>query len=412
MAYVQRVVDFAYYNEIDPYAADWLENLIRLGEIPSGFVDRRSIEDVRPDDLRGFRQCHFFAGIGVWAYSFRRIGWPDDAPVWTGSCPCQPFSAAGKGGGVDDPRHLWPAWSHLIRECCPPKVYGEQVASADGVAWLDLVCADMEGEGYAIGAVDTPSAGHGAPHIRQRLRFYAFPDRSGQEWMGHGVGPRLEGHRGHGDLSGQPGWVRADPTGSTAEAGPACGLADSIGSSLWGEPGTGNGASGAVVGEARQRQRSGHDACPDFTACGLDDPDSPRHEGDGLQPIFDDRERRGQDQCASGSGAVDAMGRSGRPSPTSGFWRDPDWLFCRDGRWRPVEPGSFPLVDGATFRVGSGSPFEGKSRAEMLRCYGNAIDAEATVAFIESTLVTLDDLGADRLNRTRTDDLLVYCLLA
>jgi len=85
----------AYYNEFDKYAAQWLRNLIAAGHIAPGDVDERSIEDVRPDDLRGYRQCHFFAGIGVWSYALRRSGWPDDRSIWTGSCPCQSFSAAG-----------------------------------------------------------------------------------------------------------------------------------------------------------------------------------------------------------------------------------------------------------------------------------------------------------------------------
>lgn len=56
----------AYYNEIDPYAAQWLRNLIDAGHIAPGIVDERSIEDVLPNELREFTQCHFFAGIGVW----------------------------------------------------------------------------------------------------------------------------------------------------------------------------------------------------------------------------------------------------------------------------------------------------------------------------------------------------------
>jgi DNA (cytosine-5)-methyltransferase 1 len=104
-----------YYNEIDPVAAAWLRNLIAAGHIAPGDVDERSIEDVRPAELMGYTQCHFFAGIGIWSYALRQAGVSDDTPLWTGSCPCQPFSAAGEGAGMDDERHLWPAWFHLIR---------------------------------------------------------------------------------------------------------------------------------------------------------------------------------------------------------------------------------------------------------------------------------------------------------
>ena len=71
----------AYYNEIDPYAAQWLRNLIAAGHIAPGEVDERSILDVSPDDLTGFIQCHFFAGIGVWSHALRRGGWPDERPA-------------------------------------------------------------------------------------------------------------------------------------------------------------------------------------------------------------------------------------------------------------------------------------------------------------------------------------------
>ena len=163
----------AYYNEIDPYAAQWLRNLIASGHIAPGEVDERSIEDVTPDDLRGFTQCHFFAGIGVWSHSLRLAGWPDDKPVWTGSCPCQPFSAAGKGDGFADERHLWPHFFHLISERRPQHVFGEQVASGNANAWFDLVQADLEGMGYAFGLVPFAAAGVGAPHIRERAYWVA-----------------------------------------------------------------------------------------------------------------------------------------------------------------------------------------------------------------------------------------------
>jgi hypothetical protein len=129
----EKHVAWAYYNEIDDYAADWLRNLIRDGLIAPGEVDTRSIEDVCPDDLRGFTQCHFFAGVGLWSYALRLAGWDDERPIWTGSCPCQPFSSAGKGDGFGDERHLWPAFAHLAAQCGPPTICGEQVASKDGL---------------------------------------------------------------------------------------------------------------------------------------------------------------------------------------------------------------------------------------------------------------------------------------
>lgn len=168
----------AYYNEFDKYAAQWLRNLIAAGHIAPGDVDERSITEVKPDELKGYTQCHFFAGIGVWSHALRRAGWSDSRPVWTGSCPCQPFSTAGKGAGFDDERHLWPVFGSLIRERRPPAVFGEQVASKDADAWIDLVQADLESMGYAVGAVPFPAAGVGAPHVRDRLYWMANADVS------------------------------------------------------------------------------------------------------------------------------------------------------------------------------------------------------------------------------------------
>ncbi len=163
----------AYYNEIDPKAAAWLRELIKQGHIAPGEVDERSIEDVTPNELMGFTQCHFFAGIGVWSHALRLSGWPDDKPVWTGSCPCQPFSAAGKGKGFDDERHLWPSWYWLIKQCRPNEIFGEQVAGKAGETWLDLVSNDLESISYTFGAAITSACGYGAPHRRNRLYWVA-----------------------------------------------------------------------------------------------------------------------------------------------------------------------------------------------------------------------------------------------
>ena len=145
-----------YYNDNDPKACAWLRELIAAGELPAGDVDCRSITEIKADDLAKYDQCHFFAGIGGWPLALRWAGLEGVPGIWTGSCPCQPFSCAGRRGGTDDERHLWPAFRDLIGACRPAVVFGEQVASADVVGhvgarpakaactvWLDRVFDDL-----------------------------------------------------------------------------------------------------------------------------------------------------------------------------------------------------------------------------------------------------------------------------
>ena len=172
-----------YYNENDPYAAAWLENLIKAGQIPSGKVCNYDIRYVSSKEVEDYEQCHFFAGIGGWPYALALAGWRGS--VWTGSCPCQPYSCAGRGGGADDPRDLWPVWLPLIAKCRPPVLFGEQVASRSALTeWLPRVYADLEEIGYRIPrdeegnweAYVLPACSVGAPHIRQRLFWVADAD--------------------------------------------------------------------------------------------------------------------------------------------------------------------------------------------------------------------------------------------
>lgn len=161
----------ALYNDNDRFCCDWLSNLMDAGHITPGKIDDRSIADFRPQDLKGYDVVHFFAGIGGWdaALQISKAQWRGQ--LWTGSCPCQPFSTAGKGKAADDQRHLWPTWFSLVKKCHPAIILGEQVEAAIGWGWLDLVCSDLESQGYACGSAVLPACGVGAPHIRQRLWF-------------------------------------------------------------------------------------------------------------------------------------------------------------------------------------------------------------------------------------------------
>ncbi|WP_080402476.1 DNA cytosine methyltransferase [Burkholderia ubonensis] len=336
----------AYYNELDPYAAQWLRNLISAGHIAPGDVDERSIEDVRPDDLRGYDQCHFFAGIGVWSHALRHAGWPDDRPVWTGSCPCQPFSAAGKGAGFDDERHLWPSWYWLIRECRPAVIFGEQVASSAIDLWVDLVHADLEAVDYAYGCKPFPSAGVGAPHIRDRAFWMAYAN--GRKRRGLAVVRGAERDRPHtGRTQG-----RSKPESRRAVCSLAYANVDGF-----------QGCTVKAVLRARRRQEGdapGRSCAP--LARGLADTHNDRCAAQASSAVLDDEHHA--EPCWR---AAEGQPNTG---PTNGFWRAADWLLCRDGKWRPVEPGTFPLADGAPSRVG------------RLRAYGNAINAEAATQFI------------------------------
>ncbi|HAK8628188.1 TPA: DNA cytosine methyltransferase [Salmonella enterica] len=296
----------AYYNEIDPFAAAWLQNLIDAGCIAPGVVDTRSIEEVTANDLKGFTQCHFFAGIGVWSYALRCAGWPDSRPVWTGSCPCQPFSQSGKRRGFNDPRHLWPTWFYLVSQCRPHVIFGEQVASKDGLTWFDAVQLDLEEAEYAVAVIDLCAAGFGAPHIRQRLFWVADATYKQHQKC---LPECRESHRPH---SGR----------SPAESTGYC-------LSHW---------LAHTDNNSRERRLSGWQ-------------DSQREVVNGSS---------GCNSAACGTNAV------------NGVWRDADWLFCRDGKWRPVKPGIKPLVNGTPGRVG------------QLRAYGNAIVAPVAETFIRA----------------------------
>ena len=193
----------AYYNDNDKHAVAVLKQAISDGVIAPGEVDERSIKEVQPDDLRGFTQCHFFAGAGCWAVAARQAGWADDRPLWTGSCPCQPFSIAGRRKGYADERHLWPSFFRLISECRPPICVGEQVAGKIGLEWFAGVRADMEECGYACGGADLCAAGVGAPHRRQRIYWVANANSEGRqarydetEKMGYRNPTVAEGDRG------------------------------------------------------------------------------------------------------------------------------------------------------------------------------------------------------------------------
>lgn len=364
---------WAYYNDIDPYNAEWIRSLMKRGLIMEGEVDERSICDVQADDLRGFMRVHMFCGIAGWELALRLAGWPDERPVWTGSCPCQPFSLAGKGEGVNDERHLWPVFARLITERRPHVVFGEQVASAIGHGWLDGVYDDMEAEGYACGAAVLGAHSVRAPHLRQRLYWVAALAVA--------------------DMHG----ARLDAAGRQGER--ECG-----------DTGTGCGVMGRAVADSYYPRLDGHgepgeraNECAVGQSCGagvMGDTELARRQATGRRRAFDagckslaglpagrlaDPERDGRRADEPGRGAEERTAN----------WRHYSWdrfelVPCRDGAVRRVEPGLFPLAYGLPRSVGAGGSRLDKLglvaakdfRRGTLRGYGNAIVPELAAEFI------------------------------
>ena len=364
-----------YYNEIDPKAVAWLRELMAEGLIPKGEIDERSIADVRPGDLRGFRQCHFFAGIGGWSLALQLAGWSEDREVWSGSCPCQPLSSAGQRKGHADERHLWPAFYELISQRQPATVFGEQVAGKDGREWLAGVRADLEGTGYAFGASDLCAAGAGAPHIRQRLYWVAQSLRGGFDPRG-GTKPAAQKRQG-GDCESQ-------------QRSGISGLADS------------KGGRGTAFGE-NNKQRISKAPCSGSSESGVANSTERGQRTDGSAPRQTGHaEQRGE---AGGVGNAQKLGHQGGAVRTNGapahgvektgFWSDSQWHLWRDGKLRRIPTQSVfqRVVDGLPHDMVLGGAENAfplcrkiEGRAALLKGYGNAIVPELAAQFIQAFL--------------------------
>jgi len=390
---------WAYYNDTDPFACEWAKELIKAGLVLDGEVDCRDMREIEPQELEGFIQVHLFSGILGWAYGLQLAGWPIGNPVWTGSCPCQPFSAAGKGGGVDDPRHLWPAFRWLIAQCRPKLVFGEQVASKLAQGWLVGVYNDLEALGYRVPhdefgnyeAYSIPACSVGAPHIRQRLWWVAdaeggngrLPDEQRTEMLESergGEDGRLADAAGCSSEQGEPRAVVRSVQGQGEEA--VGGLADP---QQFGRRGRDNGCDAGEEGETITKdQVTGSSA-----SCGLANAEMPKRG-------------RASGENDTGRGTPEAGG----PGP----WSDFTLVPCADGKARRVGAGIFPLAHGLPFNMGrprailegmgygakdirrilrrprSLLALAGKHRVGVLRGAGNAICPQAAAEFVRAYL--------------------------
>lgn len=352
------------YNEIDKDAAQWLRNLIDSTEIPLGYVEEKSITELNPSELKDYTQVHLFAGIGGWPLALKLAGWSENLPVWTGSCPCQPFSVAGKQKGNEDERHLWPEMYRLIKECKPPVIFGEQVASPDGIDWMQAVQADLEAAGYEVGKLDLCAAGIGSPQIRQRIFWVAYD-------KGFGRGEERPHERGCGTGTCKEG----DDSGrfkSSRGVNYWVAISQCIRWGGWGEV-------DRKLGRLPKTETERH--CPSGGVAHASREGLERHSGN----VNDWNQPRRDDQNETGSAPKGG---------TDSNWNDIEWLLCRDNKIRPTQSGLFPLAHGLPRSLGNGSTrvdrmellAAKRSRKIQLKGYGNAIVPQLAAMFIKSVM--------------------------
>lgn len=347
-----------YINENDQFAVAWLKELMRDGLIPPAYIDPRSICDVKASELEGYTQCHFFGGIAGWCEALRLAGFPAGRSVWSGSCPCQPYSCAGKGKGDADPRNLWPQMFRLVSECRPEFIFGEQVENAIGHGWLDGISADLEGKGYAVGSIVLGAHSAGAPHIRHRLFWGACR----LSHTSHNGQPRLEIAA---ESTGRNGVALNGGTGQTSKFG---WIRVSFAADCGGGDENELGDECSICGL-------------DYTDCGCPGPTQDGYEYEErngvlfgrlvkhIQPRLERYAGHGYDGNQSGWIGAKAAGSTAKTS-----WLDSYPVRCLDGKTRriPTQSEIFPLASRLPNRVG------------LLRGAGNSIVPQVAAEFIRA----------------------------
>lgn len=352
-----------YYNEIDKNAVAWLRELMDRDIIPRGDIDERSIELVQPGDIAGYRTCHFFAGIGVWAYAGRLAGLPDDYPWWSGSCPCQPFSVSGKRRGTADRRHLWPHLFRLISARRPACVLGEQVAQKAGWNWFNGVRADLAGEAYQCRGVGLCSCAVDSPDERERIYWGAVAYNHGFE-REPGQSERWGPARGLGAAAG------ADVSGALVN-GPRIGRGEGQSEPIvLGGRGTTAGANAPceVVNGSGGGWQAGQPRSPERrdAAGGAD---APGTVGDGNGARLPEREGIAGDARAQRQ----TLERADDAARNGSWYADAEWIACHDGKARRAKSGTSMLVAGFAGRVplwrGLGGSINAQLASEVIKAF-------------------------------------------
>lgn len=184
----------------------------------------------------------------------------DRVDILSGGYPCQPFSAAGKRLGTDDPRHLWPFIADGIRILRPRLCFFENVEGHISLGLREVI-GELESMGYSVSWGIFSARECGAPHQRKRVFILA---------MANNGGSGLEGLR---ECRGSKGWQASD-----GYAGGSC----SVWPSRPGQPQYGWEPPRVVANSASQRANAGHQLCDEECGQGRALPLQSDDSGEGM----------------------------------------------------------------------------------------------------------------------------------
>lgn len=144
----------------------------------------------------------------IWT-DLKTFPWPDfrgRVDILSGGYPCQPFSAAGKRLGKEDPRHLWPWIADGILAMEPSLCFFENVEGHISLG-LSTVISDLEEMGYRATWGIFSAAEVGAPHQRKRVFIMAHHQRERvEELSGWLTGPAQYPAAWNGCAAGRNSW--------------------------------------------------------------------------------------------------------------------------------------------------------------------------------------------------------------
>lgn len=343
----------------------------------------------------------------------RRVG-PVD--LLAGGIPCQPWSVAGKQGGSDDERDLWPDFLALAGRLGAAALLVENVPGlASDPRGLDRIAGDIERAGYCWWAASIRAADVGAPHLRDRLFICALADRDGAGCRELGSGRASTGIALGDDPNGC-----GDPRHPYCRRGSCCHNPNACdGNDCWlarypermpVDPDEDDDEFLADVSRFRRREGrpepEGQQGRPDaaerepigrLADTGGSGSQGRRRPAAGLQRPAAERGRPVGDAADGGcrgsataevEGGREGSGQPGRQQGRQlaggpqgrGPWSDARPILCRDGKWRlvPFDAAELALLgvaDGpaeelaSRFPVGPAEP----GRVARLRALGNAV---------------------------------------